>query len=396
MNGLSPVTLAGAVVCLTAVAAALLMVRNRVAVGAGSLLGSAGALGLVACWLTATSSDQTAAVAAVLAGMVLAPAAYWAYPRLPRHPAELVLGALLVAPGLAGLADSLDGGFVGTMALGTGSLLLLLSWWRLERAHGAERWPPLWAGLALVCSALAGLALVFVTSANAAATALAVALLAAVPVAMWWEWSAPELVDVRALAVQAVVGAVVAIGYVAYVVGVVTALALAGRTEPSRGVAAVVGLTGAVAVAPAVVVLRGVVDRLLLGDRPDPLRTATTMAGRVGRPGRPPRGGPRLPCPALRRAPGRRPGDRQLRRADDADAFGAARPGRRDDGCARRRVAGRRPRPVALRPGGAAPGRAAGVPHGPGDRTGGRPRRVPSAGRGDGGGGASSAAARPA
>ncbi len=74
-----------------------------------------------------------------------------------------------------------------------------------------------------------------------------------------------------------------AIGYVAYVVGVVTALALAGRTEPSRGVAAVVGLTGAVAVAPAVVVLRGVVDRLLLGDRPDPLRAATTMAGRVGR-----------------------------------------------------------------------------------------------------------------
>lgn len=74
-----------------------------------------------------------------------------------------------------------------------------------------------------------------------------------------------------------------AIGYVAYVVGVVTALALAGRTEPSRGVAAVVGLTGAVAVAPAVVVLRGVVDRLLFGDRPDPLRTATTMAGRVGR-----------------------------------------------------------------------------------------------------------------
>lgn len=192
MNGLSPVTLAGAVVCLTAVAAALLMVRNRVAVGAGSLLGSAGALGLVACWLTATSSDQTAAVAAVLAGMVLAPAAYWAYPRLPRHPAELVLGALLVAPGLAGLADSLDGGFVGTMALGTGSLLLLLSWWRLERAHGAERWPPLWAGLALVCSALAGLALVFVTGANAAATALAMALVAAVPVAMWWEWSAPS------------------------------------------------------------------------------------------------------------------------------------------------------------------------------------------------------------
>lgn len=266
------------------VAAGLLMVQQKVSRTAGALLAGAGVVGLFATWLLVDEASRSdAAPGLILAGLVLFPASLWAYPRpLWRHPVDFVLGVLLVAPGVAAVLRPHDLGVVASMAALASVVLVAQTWWRLESADGPDRRALLWSSLALGCSLLLCLVLTFlVRDPDGWVLAVALAPLAVVPVAMAIGVLRPEIVEVRGLVVQAVVFLVLALGYIAAFVGVVSTMELLGAAELSRAALAVVGLLGALALHPSEMVLRGVIDQLLFGDRPDPLDAATRVVGRL-------------------------------------------------------------------------------------------------------------------
>jgi signal transduction histidine kinase len=266
------------------VAAGLLMVQREVSRPAGALLAGAGVVGLFSTWLLVDRASRSdAAAGLILAGLVLFPAALWAYPRpLWRRPVDFVLGVLLVAPGVAAVLRPHDLGVVASMAALASVVLVAQTWWRLESADGPDRRALLWSSLALGCSVLFCLVLTFlVRDPDGWVLAVALAPLATVPVAMAIGVLRPEIVEVRGLVVQAVVFLVLAVGYIAAFVGVVSMMELLGAAELSRAALAVVGLLGALALHPAEMVLRGVIDQLLFGDRPDPLDAATRVVGRL-------------------------------------------------------------------------------------------------------------------
>lgn len=266
------------------VAAGLLMVQQKVSRTAGALLAGAGVVGLFATWLLVDEASRSdAAPGLILAGLVLFPASLWAYPRpLWRRPVDFVLGVLLVAPGVAAVLRPHDLGVVASMAALASVVLVAQTWWRLESADGPDRRALLWSSLALGCSLLLCLVLTFlVRDPDGWVLAVALAPLAVVPVAMAIGVLRPEIVEVRGLVVQAVVFLVLALGYIAAFVGVVSTMELLGAAELSRAALAVVGLLGALALHPSERVLRGVIDQLLFGDRPDPLDAATRVVGRL-------------------------------------------------------------------------------------------------------------------
>lgn len=266
------------------VAAGLLMVQQKVSRTAGALLAGAGVVGLFATWLLVDEASRSdAAPGLILAGLVLFPASLWAYPRpLWRRPVDFVLGVLLVAPGVAAVLRPHDLGVVASMAALASVVLVAQTWWRLESADGPDRRALLWSSLALGCSLLLCLVLTFlVRDPDGWVLAVALAPLAVVPVAMAIGVLRPEIVEVRGLVVQAVVFLVLALGYIAAFVGVVSTMELLGAAELSRAALAVVGLLGALALHPSEMVLRGVIDQLLFGDRPDPLDAATRVVGRL-------------------------------------------------------------------------------------------------------------------
>lgn len=266
------------------VAAGLLMVQQKVSRTAGALLAGAGVVGLFATWLLVDEASRSdAAPGLILAGLVLFPASLWAYPRpLWRRPVDFVLGVLLVAPGVAAVLRPHDLGVVASMAALASVVLVAQTWWRLESADGPDRRALLWSSLALGCSLLLCQVLTFlVRDPDGWVLAVALAPLAVVPVAMAIGVLRPEIVEVRGLVVQAVVFLVLALGYIAAFVGVVSTMELLGAAELSRAALAVVGLLGALALHPSEMVLRGVIDQLLFGDRPDPLDAATRVVGRL-------------------------------------------------------------------------------------------------------------------
>ncbi|MDQ1248520.1 MAG: hypothetical protein QG597_2893 [Actinomycetota bacterium] len=97
--------------------------------------------------------------------------------------------------------------------------------------------------------------------------ALAVAVLAAIPVAVAVGVLRPEVVDVRGLVVNVSVFAVLVLGYIAAFVGVLSLAEVLGGAALSPAALAVVGLLGALAFHPAGVMLRSVIDPLLFGGR---------------------------------------------------------------------------------------------------------------------------------
>ncbi len=266
------------------VASGLLMVRQEASRAAGALLAGAGVVGLFSTWLlVGEASRSDAAPGLILAGLVLFPAALWAYPRpLWRRPVDFVMGVLLVAPGVAAVLRPHDLGVVASMAALASVVLVAQTWWRLESADGPDRRALLWSSLALACSVMFCLVLTFlVRDPDGWVLAVALAPLVTVPVAMAIGVLRPEIVEVRGLVVHAVVFLVLALGYIAAFVGVVSMMELLGAAELSRAALAVIGLLGALALHPAETVLRGVIDQLLFGDRPDPLDAATRVVGRL-------------------------------------------------------------------------------------------------------------------
>lgn len=273
-------------VSTSAVLAGLVLLRARLAQIAAVFLVGAGLAGLMAVWAAGPAdADDLAAVLLIVAGLLLAPAACWAYPRPRWHTSmDVVLTVLLLGPGVVALTRFRDTTVVGTMALLAMSALLAQTWWRLERSESVERRALMWFGVAAGASGFLALVLLFVREGESPGLvgSVGVALLAVVPAAMVIGVLRPDLVDVRGLVVYAVMLAVATTAFVAYYVGVYGVLEEVSGEPPSPGVQAVVALIGAAGLYPAASVLRGVIDRLLFGDRPDALRAATSVLDHFG------------------------------------------------------------------------------------------------------------------
>jgi signal transduction histidine kinase len=255
---------------------AVVMLRARVSRLSGHLLLAAGGVGLVGAGAWRADASSSAAMLVVVAALILAPAALWAYPEPRwRTPTDSVLAVCLVAPGLVALARPTAVGHVATMGLVTVTALVVQTWWRLEHSGGTDRRQLIWLALAGGVGALTAAALLFLEDGTRAPLAeVGIALLAVVPAAMAVGAARPEVVDVRALIGSTVAVAVVSTAFVAYYVGVVSVLSEVSGRPPSAGLQAVVALVGASSLHRVSVAIRGMIERLLFGDRPDSLRAA--------------------------------------------------------------------------------------------------------------------------
>ena len=277
--------IAGALVCLSCTVSGVLMLRARRSVLAGGLLLVAGIVGSASAWLWKVNDAQgPAAVLLVLSALVLAPAAFWAYPEPRWHTsADAVLGVALVGPGVLALTDAGEVGHLVTMTFVAVTALLVQTWWRLENSTGLVRRALTWFALAAGTGGFGALALLFISESTSTPLAgVGLALLAGTPVAMAVGAMRPEMLDVRGLVAYAVVLVIASTAFIAYYVGVYSFLAQVAEEPPTPGVQAIVALLGAAALRPGVVVLRGVIDRMLFGDRPDSLRAATWALDRFG------------------------------------------------------------------------------------------------------------------
>lgn len=231
--------------------------------------------------------DLTATTFALAAGLAC-PLAFATYPALNagRLVDFLALAALIGAGALL-VAAPRDPVFVSAMAMTIGGVVVVHTWWRIERADASSRGPLLWMALALVASTFACGVVAFSTEggtgrASDVVVALGIALLGVVPVAMYVGVTRPEVVDVRALIVSGVVLVVALTCYVSLFVGAVSFLEVLGGRRPVVGVLGIVGALAATTLHPLQVVLRGVVDALLFGERPDPLGAASHVVDHIG------------------------------------------------------------------------------------------------------------------
>ena len=111
---------------------------------------------------------------------------------------------------------------------------------------------------------------------------LGIGAFAVVAPAMYVGATLPELVDVRALVVRAVVHSVALVSVMAIFVLALGLLDALGARELSVGAQSLLAACSATIYRPTCVVLRGVVDQLLFGERPDPLGAASAVVDRIG------------------------------------------------------------------------------------------------------------------
>lgn len=262
-----------AVLALSAIASGGVILRARVSPLTAWLLIAAGAVG-------ALGLPTGVPLSLIVAWLVLLPAALWAYP-IPRwqHPLDIVLGALLVGPGLVACTYSRDGNVVLTLAVVAFLALVAQSMWRLERSTGIERRALLWSSVTVGVATLVSLTMSFITDSLAA---VSLAVLMTIPASMAVGVIKPETLDIRGLAVTASVVLTLLFGYIAYFAGTLALLSLMGAQDLSPIALALVGLAGGTLLHPAARTLRDVMDQLLFGHRPDPLDAATQVVGTIG------------------------------------------------------------------------------------------------------------------
>ncbi len=160
-------------------------------------------------------------------------------------------------------------------------VLILHTWWRLERAARHDRWSLTWMGLSTGLALLVGGVETFAVS-TTITTVVACLVFALIGPALYIGVTRPEVVDVRGLVVRCVVLLTSMLAYVALFTGAVAILDIAGYRHPSAAALAIVGALCAIAFHPTQVILRGVVDEMLFGQRPDPLGAASQVAGHIG------------------------------------------------------------------------------------------------------------------
>ena len=274
---------AWAFVAASGLGSGVLLVHTRAARLSGWFLVGAGASGLLGLWLLDAAGNLPAGrLLLVLAGLVLLPAALWAYPSPRWHRlVDQILAAALIGPGLVACLYTQDSAVLITLGVVAFFALVAQMWWRLERSEDLEQRALAWVALTMSVSVLVSLTIQFIAP-TGFPVVLAVVILASVPLAMVIGILRPDTVDVRGLAVAASVAGALLIGYVAYYVGVLAVLQLLGVASPQPLVLAVIGLLGGVALHPVAAVLRGVMDQILFGERPDPLDTATKVVSAIG------------------------------------------------------------------------------------------------------------------
>lgn len=240
---------------------------------------------LLGCAAVVLDLDGVASPVLRLAGCLLLPLAVLAYPRLAwREPVSFVLLVVVVAAGVLGVGWEESFELMGFVPVGA---LLVHVWWALERGDAEDRRALAWSSLAWIGAALAAGFVAFLSESMGTTTAPAldasyVAVLAVGPVAMVVGVVRPEVVDVRGLVTRAVVAATVLTVYVAVAVGLTSVVPAMGGEPLALPPTIVLCAVLAFGVRPLQVLLRGVVDQLLFGDRPDPLAAATSLADRIG------------------------------------------------------------------------------------------------------------------
>lgn len=274
--------IAVAVAALSWLGAGLVLLLVRRAVPAAGLLVLTGGATLVGVALATGDRPDPARLVLVAAGSVGAPLALAAYPRLRRGGVvDVVILAVVLGCGLAATVSWRDDELVATLGMVGAVALFAHTWWRIETSVDRERRALLWMSLTVGSATLViGLAIFATDGSNAGLMCLG--LLAAVGPALYVGAAAPDIVDVRAVVVRAVVLAVAVVTYVALFVALAAMLELVGGRALSLGASAVVGAFVAMTLGPLQVMLRGVIDELLFGARPDPLDAAGHVADRVG------------------------------------------------------------------------------------------------------------------
>jgi signal transduction histidine kinase len=276
--------LALTIVALSTAASGVALLLRRRALVSATLLVLAGAAAIPAALLLSAGHDRSGAVAGVLAVSLLAPAALATYPRLRwRHPLDFVSLVVILGCGAVGVAYA-EAEVTGLMGLVQGCALLVHTWWRIEVSADRERRALVWMSLALVLSGLVYFFAAFSTEDFGSGTvpALATTVFALVAPAMYVGATLPDLVDVRALVVRAVVHGVALVTVMSLFVLALALLDALGARGLNTGAQALLAALSATAYHPTCVVLRGVVDELLFGARPDPLGAASEVAGRIG------------------------------------------------------------------------------------------------------------------
>ena len=245
-----------------------------------------------AALVTAVTLDSTGhrdgARLAVLVAVQVGVVALTVYPRAwVQHALDFLALALVAGVPLVTLVTAAgnigSSGYASPEAFTTVAVVVLLlhTWWRLERSSGSERWALSWmalsVGVALLVAGVVGFAVTVTPSVVAACLTFGL-----VGPALYVGVSRPEVVDVRGLVVRCVVFATALLGYVALFATAAAFLELIGGQQPSTTSLALVGALCAVTFHPLQVILRGVVDELLFGQRPDPLGAASQVADHIG------------------------------------------------------------------------------------------------------------------
>jgi signal transduction histidine kinase len=265
-----------------AVASGALIWQARVARTAGVLLVAAGGVGLLGLVLVQRGAPGQGEGAAVVALMILLPAALWAYPRPRwRHPLDFTLAVCVVAPGVVTLLRPTEE-VVFLMSIVTTMALVAQGWWRLETEVPPWRGALVWSGLACGGVAVVAWAVLFLEDQGYLALPVVLVSFATIPVFMAIGVLRPEVVDARGLVVQVAVFGMLAVGYVAAFVGVLALLEVLGLSTLPPAVPALVGFGLALAVPFARHRLRGAMDQVLFGDRPDPFDAASTAVAGIG------------------------------------------------------------------------------------------------------------------
>ncbi len=260
-----------------------LLLRGR-AVASAVLLTLSGTTGVVAAVLLASDRRDAGTTLAIGAAALLAPLALLTYPTARwRSPVDFV--ALVVVGGCGAVSTTYrEADVAGLMGLLQGCVLIPYLWWRIETARDRDRRALTWLVLALVVTGLAYFFLAFSAEGvhNSDLTYSGIAVFALVGPAAYVGATLPDLVDVRALVVTAVVTVVALVMVMSGYVLELALLEALGADDLNVGASALLAALAATTFQPTRVLLRGVVDQLLFGERPDPLGAASEMAGRIG------------------------------------------------------------------------------------------------------------------
>ena len=207
------------------------------------------------------------------------PLAVTAYPALQwRHPVDAVALTTVVGAGILATLQPQSQPVLDATGVVLGSVLVVHTWWRLERAPRRARSALAWLAVFGTGAALIGLVIGFLTPTPAGAV---VATLAAALVgpAMLVGATRPDVVDVRVVVVQLVVVTAVLIGYIALFTLLASLLEVILGRPAAVAELAVAGALATLPLPALRTALRGVVDELLFGLRADPLDAATHVAG---------------------------------------------------------------------------------------------------------------------